>query len=133
PSQRIVLRAQAPGATPQALSQAVLATHDGLPIELGDVATVQDAAAPRFGDAIIDGQPGILVETSTQYDANTLTVTRALEQRLNQLAPELKKEGVIYHPALLAGEFHRECADQSAHVAADRRRARGDPFVRDFA
>src|SRR6185437_10924548 len=42
-----------------------------------------------------------LVETSTQYDANTLTVTRALEQRLNQLAPELKKEGVIYHPALL--------------------------------
>jgi len=101
PSQRIVLRAQAPGATPGALSQAIVATRDGLPIRVGDVATVQDAAAPRFGDAIIDGQPGILVETSTQYDANTLTVTRALEQRLNQLAPELKKEGVIYHPALL--------------------------------
>ena len=101
PSQRIVLRAQAPGATPQALSQAVLATRDGLPIRLGDVATVRDAAAPRFGDAIIGDQPGILVETSTQYGANTLTVTRALEQQLNQLAPALQKEGVIYHPALL--------------------------------
>ena len=101
PSQRIVLRAQAPGATPQELSQAVLATHHGLPIQLGDVATVHDAAAPRFGDAIIGDQPGILVETSTQYGANTLTVTRALEQRLNQLAPALKKQGVIYHPALL--------------------------------
>ena len=101
PSQRIVLRAQAPGATPLALSQAVLATRDGLPVRLGDVATVRDAAAPRFGDAIIGDQPGILVETSTQYGANTLTVTRALEQRLNQLAPALKKEGVIYHPALL--------------------------------
>ncbi|MGH3493304.1 MAG: efflux RND transporter permease subunit, partial [Sciscionella sp.] len=101
PSQRIVLRAQAPGATPQALSQAVLATRDGLPIEIGDVATVRDAAAPRFGDAIIGDQPGILVETSTQYGANTLTVSHALEQRLNQLAPELKKDGVIYHPALL--------------------------------
>lgn len=101
PSQRIVVRAQAPGATPQALSQSVLATRGGLPIQLGDVATVQDAAAPRFGDAIIGKQPGILVETSTQYGANTLTVTRALEQRLNQLAPELKRQGVTYHPALL--------------------------------
>jgi Cu/Ag efflux pump CusA len=62
---------------------------------------VRDAAAPRFGDAIIGDQPGILVETSTQYGANTLTVSRALEQRLNQLAPELKKDGVVYHPALL--------------------------------
>jgi CzcA family heavy metal efflux pump len=101
PSQRIVLRAQAPGATPQALTQAVLATRHGLPIQLSDVATVRDAAAPRFGDAIIGDRPGILVETSTQYGANTLTVSRALEQRLNQLAPALKKEGVIYHPALL--------------------------------
>ena len=100
-SQRIVLRAEAPGETPEALSQAVLATRQGLPIRLGDVASVRDAAAPRFGDAIIDDQPGILVETSTQYGANTLTVTRALEQRLNQLAPLLKREGVIYHPALL--------------------------------
>lgn len=101
PSQRIVVRAQAPGATPQALSQAVLATRGGIPIRLGDVASVQDAAAPRFGDAIIGDQPGILVETSTQYGANTLTVSRALEERLNQLAPALKKQGVIYHPALL--------------------------------
>ncbi len=101
PSQRIVLHAQAPGATQQALSQAVLTTRHGLPIRLGDVATVSDAAEPRFGDAIIGVQPGILVETSTQYGANTLTVTRALEQRLNQLVPALRKEGVIYHPALL--------------------------------
>jgi CzcA family heavy metal efflux pump len=101
PSQRIVLHAQAPGTTPQALAQAVLATRDGLPIRLGDVAAVRDGAAPRFGDAIIGDQPGILVETSTQYGANTLTVTRALEQRLNQLAPALRRQGVIYHPALL--------------------------------
>ena len=101
PSQRIILHAQAPGTTPQALSQAVLTTRHGLPVRLGDVATVRDAAEPRFGDAIIGVQPGILVETSTQYGANTLTVTHALEQRLNQLVPALKKEGVIYHPALL--------------------------------
>jgi CzcA family heavy metal efflux pump len=101
PVQRIVVRAQAPAATSRSLAQAELGTRAGLPIRLGDVADVRDGAAPRFGDAIIGDQPGILVETSTQYGANTLTVTRALEKRLNQLAPALRKEGVIYHPALL--------------------------------
>jgi CzcA family heavy metal efflux pump len=100
-SQRIIVRAQAPGATSRALSQAVLATRNGLPVRLGDIATVRDGPAPRFGDGVIGGRPGILVETSTQYGANTLTVTRALERRLNELAPALRKEGVIYHPALL--------------------------------
>ena len=101
PAQRIVLRAQAPGATPRLLSQAVLAIRHGLPIRLGDIATVRDGAAPRFGNGVIDAQPGILVETSTQFGANTLTVTHALERRLDELAPALKKQGVTYHPALL--------------------------------
>ena len=50
---------------------------------------------------MIGGQPGILVETSTQFGANTLDVTRALEARLDALAPSLKLQGVEYHPALL--------------------------------
>ncbi|MFI4980968.1 MAG: efflux RND transporter permease subunit, partial [Nevskiales bacterium] len=49
----------------------------------------------------IGGRPGILVETSTQYGANTLEVTHALEQRLDALAPALAQHGVQYHPALL--------------------------------
>ncbi len=101
PTQRIVLQAQPAGATPEALAQAVLATRNGLPLRLGDVATVSDGGEPRFGDAMIGGRPGILVETSTQYGANTLEVTRALEQRLNALAPALAQHGVQYHPALL--------------------------------
>ena len=50
---------------------------------------------------MIGGQPGILVETSTQFGANTLDVTRALEARLDALVPSLKLQGVDYHPALL--------------------------------
>jgi CzcA family heavy metal efflux pump len=100
-TQRIVVQAQAAGATPEALAQAVVATRDGVPVRLGDVATIRDGAEPRFGDAMIGGQPGILVETSTQFGANTLEVTRALEARLDALAPSLTKQGVQYHPALL--------------------------------
>ncbi|HEY4970787.1 MAG TPA: efflux RND transporter permease subunit [Steroidobacteraceae bacterium] len=101
PSQRIVIQAQAPGATMAALAQAVVGTRDGFPVRLGDIATLREGAAPRFGDALIAGRPGILIETSTQFGANTLEVTRALELRLDALAPALAKQGVQYHPALL--------------------------------
>lgn len=100
-AQRIVIRPQAPGATPEELAQTVVTTRDGVPVRLGDVAHIHDGAAPRIGDAIIGSRPGILVETSTQYGANTLNVTRALERRLEQMVPALKKLGVEYHPALL--------------------------------
>lgn len=101
PNQRIVLQAEAAGTTAGALSEAVIARPKGLPVRLGDVATVSDGSEPRFGDAMIGSRPGILIETSTQFGANTLDVTRALERRLDQLAPTLARQGVQYHPALL--------------------------------
>jgi CzcA family heavy metal efflux pump len=100
-NQRIVIQAQAPGATPDALAEAVISSRNGIPVCLGDVATVRDGAEPRFGAALIAGRPGILIETSTQFGANTLEVTRALEQRLDSLVPILARQGVDYHPALL--------------------------------
>jgi CzcA family heavy metal efflux pump len=101
PTQRIVIRAEAPGATLAALGSAVVSSRAGLPVRLRDVAEVRDGAEPRFGDALIAGKPGILIETSTQFGANTLDVTRALEERLDALAPALARQGVEYHPALL--------------------------------
>jgi len=100
-TQRIVLQAQASGATPEAMAAAVVTTHNGVSVRLGDVATIRDGAEPRFGGAMIGSDPGILVETSTQYGANTLDVSRALEARLEALVPALRKQGVEYHPALL--------------------------------
>lgn len=100
-TQRIVLQAQAPGATPEAMAQALVAVREGVPVRLGDVATIQDGAEPRFGAAIIAGRPGVMVEAATQFGANTLDVTRALEARLDALVPALARQGLDYHPALL--------------------------------
>lgn len=101
PTQRIVLQAEPPGHSPEALGRAVVTTRNGVPLRIADVAVVKDGAAPRFGDAMIGGRPGVLVETSTQYGANTLDVSRALENRLDTLAPALAARGVQYHAALL--------------------------------
>jgi len=100
-SQRIVIRPQSPGVVPDVLAQALVLTRAGLPVRLADVARIQDGAEPRFGEALIDGKPGLLVETATQFGANTLEVSRLLEQRLNEIAPALRAQGVDYHPALL--------------------------------
>jgi CzcA family heavy metal efflux pump len=101
PLQRIIIDAPTPAVSAAALGRAVVATRGGLPVRLADIAQVADAAAPRFGASLIAGKPGILIETSTQFGANTLEVTRALEQRLDALAPALARQGVQYHPALL--------------------------------
>jgi CzcA family heavy metal efflux pump len=100
-TQRVVLQPLPAADSLAALRQAVLGGRGDAPLRIGDVAEVRDAAAPRFGDAIIGGEPGVLVETSTQYGANTLDVTRELERRLGALVPELARRGVRYHAALL--------------------------------
>lgn len=100
-SQRIVIRAKAPGDSADDLSNAMVAMRAGVPVRFRDVARIRDGIEPRFGDALVDGEPGIIVETSTQFGANTLEVTRALEQRLDVLGAELARQGVRYHPGLL--------------------------------
>ena len=100
-SQRIVISTKAPGTSVDDLADAMVSMHAGAPVRFRDVATIRDGIEPRFGDALIGGKPGILVETSTQFGANTLEVTQALEQRLTGLESELAKQGVHYHAGLL--------------------------------
>src|SRR5882762_8709351 len=61
-----------------------------------------DGVAPKFGDTLIMGKPGVLLNLSSQYGANTLIVTRALEAALAELAPALRARGVT-----LYGGLHR--------------------------
>jgi Cu/Ag efflux pump CusA len=97
----MVIRAKPPGQTVDDLADAVVTTRAGLPVRFRDIASIQDGAEPRFGDALIGGMPGLLIETSTQFGANTLEVTRALEERLDAISTQLAKEGIHYHRALL--------------------------------
>jgi len=100
-TQRMVIRAKPSGGTVDDLANAMVTTRGGLPVQLRDLAAIHDGAEPRFGDALIAGTPGLLIETSTQFGANTLEVTRALEERLNAISTQLSKEGIRYHPGLL--------------------------------
>ncbi|HEX4120442.1 MAG TPA: efflux RND transporter permease subunit, partial [Verrucomicrobiae bacterium] len=98
--QRLNIQTDGQSLTPQALEQVVVAHHDGRSIRLGDVATVVDGAAPKAGDALIMGEPGILVTAGGQYGANTMEVTKGLERALDEMKPAFESEGIEYVPSL---------------------------------
>jgi len=76
--------------------------RNGTPVLLRDVATVEQAPALRFGDALIMGKPGVLLSLASQYGANTLNVTLAVERALAALEPALNAQGIT-----LYRELHR--------------------------
>jgi CzcA family heavy metal efflux pump len=100
PAQRLVLQTEGQSLTAEQLGEVVVTQRDGRSIRLRDVANVIAGAEPKFGDAIINGTPGVLMTSSSQYGANTMEVTRAVETALEDLKPAFAAEGIEYTPAL---------------------------------
>src|SRR5271165_2773512 len=100
PAQRILLRSPTPEPDVGTIGKAVVAVRGGTPILLRDIADVKVAPALRSGDSLIMGKPGVLMSLASQYGANTLTATLAVEKALADLAPALKSRGIVLYPAL---------------------------------
>ncbi|MGZ4479974.1 MAG: efflux RND transporter permease subunit [Nocardioidaceae bacterium] len=59
------------------------------PVKLGDVATVQETHQPLIGDAIINDQPGLLLVVEKLPWANTVQMTRGVQDAIHSLEPGL--------------------------------------------
>jgi len=91
PNQRVLIESRGQTLSAAALGQAVIPFSSGAPLRLHDFATVAESAAPKFGDTLIMGKPGVLLNLSSQYGANTLEVTRSLEAALEELKPASRR------------------------------------------
>jgi CzcA family heavy metal efflux pump len=100
PAQRVLLKSPTPQPDIDALNQAVVTEHHGTPILLRDLAEVKIAPALKFGDALVMGKPGVMMSLASQYGANTLTATLAVEKVLNDLEPALKAQGITLYSRL---------------------------------
>src|ERR1700723_2738503 len=100
PAQRILLRSPTPAPDINVIGKAVVAVRNDTPILLRDIAEVKVGPALRSGDALIMGKPGVMLSLASQYGANTLTATLAVEQALANLEPALKAQGITVYPAL---------------------------------
>jgi CzcA family heavy metal efflux pump len=98
--QRVLIQTPVPSPDPSAISNAVLAVRGKAPVTIGEIAKVTEAPALRSGDAVVMGKPGVMLSLASQYGANTLETTRALEVALAQLKPALQAQGITLYPAL---------------------------------
>ena len=106
-NQRLPIRQRTRIESPADLAAAPVAFRDGVSITLGQVADVRIGAANKPGDATIDGQPGVLLVVHRQPHANTLAVTDALNQAIEELDATLPP-GVVVHPNMFRqGTFIR--------------------------
>ena len=99
-SQRVLIKSPTPAPDVAALGAAVITVRNNTPILLRDLAEVKVAPALRFGDALIMGKPGVLISLASQYGANTLTTSLAVERSLAALKPALTAQGVTLYPQL---------------------------------
>jgi CzcA family heavy metal efflux pump len=99
-SQRVVLRTTGQPLTAAELGEVALPLKDRGSIRMRDVAAVVDGSEPKIGDATIMGQPGIMIHISGQYGANTVEVTDAIEEALNELRPAIASRGIRLYPDL---------------------------------
>lgn len=114
--QRINMRSEGQVQTAYDLGETLLTLSSGPPVRLRDVADVVEGPEPKFGDALIDGTPGVVLLTYRQLEADTLTVTRRLEKVLDDARPFLARQGIVYHPALFRqADFIEHAVGNVAH------------------
>lgn len=101
-NQRLNIQPSASSLSMEEIGATTIRGSSGDAVIIQDVATVKMGAMPKFGDALINGRPGVLLAITSQYGANTLTTTLAVEEALNQALPMLERRGIE-----LQGKLHR--------------------------
>jgi CzcA family heavy metal efflux pump len=80
------------------LGQIVVKTSAaGVPIRIGDVASVAPSVAPVYTMVTANGKPSVLLNVSRQPDSNTLQVANEVHDLIQQLEPTLP-QGVRLQP-----------------------------------
>lgn len=110
PAQRIVLQSEGQATSPEQVGETVITQRDGQIIRLKDVANVRNGPQPKFGDALIQGRPAVLMTMLSQYGSNTLEVTHAVERALDQMEPGMRAKGITLHRGLFRAATFIESA-----------------------
>src|SRR5215467_11884543 len=76
--------------TPEQLGQIVVKTSPaGVPLRLGDIASITPSVAPTYTIVTANGKPAVLLNVNRQPESNTLDVANEVHARIQQLTPGL--------------------------------------------
>jgi len=101
PNQRLGVQHVSPIQTAEQLSKVVI-EESGTRLRLGDVTTVVEDSQPLIGDARLSTGDGFLLVVEKFAGANTVEVTRAVEDALANMGPGLKgleMDTTVFRPA----------------------------------
>jgi len=105
PNQRLSIRSVLPIITADDLAQVPIngkKKSDGTPLLLGDVGNVVIDTWPLIGDAVINDGPGLMLIVQKYPWANTLDVTKGVEDAINKMRPGMPGINIdttIFRPA----------------------------------
>jgi CzcA family heavy metal efflux pump len=100
PNQRLAVRHMLPTLTPRQMANVPVEGDEA--VRLGDVAEIVTGHPPLVGDAVVNDGPGLLLIVEKFPSANTLEVTRGVEEALAALGPGLegiRVDSTIFRPA----------------------------------
>jgi Cu/Ag efflux pump CusA len=112
PNQRLGVRHKLPISTPDELAQVPV---EGSDLRLGEVANVVEDHQPLIGDAVVNGEQSLVLVVEKFPWANTLDVTRAVEDTLDAMRPGLA--GLEMDPTLFRPATYIEMAIGNLTVA----------------
>ena len=117
-NQRITLQVTGQPTTPEQFAKIIVKRDQGRNITLGEVSTILYAPEPPIGAAQIGGKPSIVMMVIGQYGANTLTVSKEVEQTLKEFEPVIKNEAVTFYEHLFrpADYIEKSIANLSGHL-----------------
>ena len=104
-NEEFLIRGRARVHTPEDLARSVVTVRDGTPILVGNVATVQAAAALKRGDGSFNMQPAVVATIQKQPNSNTLEVTAQIETTLASLKVTLPADVTIDTKAFQQSDF----------------------------
>jgi len=116
PNQRLTIQPVLPFGTPANLGQVPVAETTGSrPVPLGSVTDIVVGHQPLIGDALVRGQPGLVLAVQKLPSASVPAVTNGLDQALAQLQPGLS--GVQIDTSLFRPASYLDSALRNLRVA----------------
>jgi Cu/Ag efflux pump CusA len=102
PNQRLQIQHTLPILSADDLAKVPIEGRHGETLTLGEVADVREGTWPLIGDAVINDGPGLMLVVEKYPWANTLELTRGVEQALDELRPGLP--GLEMDPSIFQAE-----------------------------
>ncbi len=94
-AQEYPIRNLARAANAADVAATAIRVSNGVPVTIGQVADVREAAAPKRGDASVNARPAVILAVEKQPDASTLELSKLVDSALAELKPSLPRDARI--------------------------------------